>query len=162
MAPDLVTIGVYGFEEGEFFKALVDAGVDLFCDIRQRRGVRGSTYAFANSQRLQARLDELGIAYVHRKDLAPSREVRALQDAADKESKTAKRKRSALSDAFVEAYRRQYLDNFDSGEFVSELGSEATVVAMFCVERDPAACHRSLLVERLEMDLGIRVDHIVP
>ena len=29
-------------------------------------------YAFANSQRLQGRLAELGIAYVHRLDLAPS------------------------------------------------------------------------------------------
>lgn len=162
MAPDFVTIGVYGFEEEAFFEALVDASVDLFCDIRQRRGVRGSTYAFANSQRLQARLDDLGIAYVHRKDLAPSREVRALQDAADKESKTAKRKRSALSEAFVEAYRREYLDRFDSEEFISEIGSEARVVALFCVERDPAACHRSLLAERLESDLGIRVAHIVP
>ena len=162
MAPDFVTIGVYGFEEEEFFKALADAGVDLFCDIRQRRGVRGSTYAFANSQRLQSRLDELGIAYVHRKDLAPSREIRALQNAADKERKTAKRKRSALSEAFVEAYRRDYLDHFDSGEFVSELGSEASVVALFCVERDPAACHRSLLAERLESELGIQVVHIVP
>jgi uncharacterized protein (DUF488 family) len=162
MAPEFVTIGVYGFEEAQFFEALVDAGVDLFCDIRQRRGVRGSTYAFANSQRLQARLAELGIGYVHRKDLAPSREVRALQNAADKESKTAKRKRSVLSDSFVEAYRREYLDRFDSEKFVSDLNSEASVVALFCVERDPAACHRSLLAERLESDLGIRVVHIVP
>ena len=162
MAPDFVTIGVYGFEEAEFFEALVDAGVDLFCDVRQRRGVRGSTYAFANSQRLQARLDELGIAYLHRKELAPSIEVRALQDSADKESKTAKRKRSALSEAFVEAYRRDYLDRFDSEEFVSELGSRARVVALFCVERDPAACHRSLLAERLESEFGIQVVHIVP
>ena len=162
MAPDFVTIGVYGFEEDDFFKALVDAGVGLFCDIRQRRGVRGSTYAFANSQRLQGRLAEMGIAYIHRKELAPSREVRALQDAADKESKTAKRKRSALSDAFVEAYRREYLGAFDSEAFVSELGPEANVVALFCVEREPAACHRSLLSERLERDLGIQVKHIVP
>ena len=162
MAPEFVTIGVYGFEEEEFFKALVDAGVDLFCDIRQRRGVRGSTYAFANSQRIQARLEKLGIGYVHRKDLAPSREVRALQDAADKESKTAKRKRSALSDRFVEAYRREYLGVFNSEAFVDELGPGANVVALFCVEREPAACHRSLLSERLERDLGVQIKHIVP
>jgi uncharacterized protein (DUF488 family) len=162
MAPDFVTIGVYGFEEVDFFKALVDAGVDVFCDIRQRRGVRGSTYAFANSQRLQAKLNELGIAYIHRKDLAPSRATRELQYAADKESKTAKRQRSTLSAPFVEAYRRDYLAGFDSSEFVSELGSEAKRVALFCVERDPAACHRSLVAERLEMDLGIQVTHIVP
>jgi len=35
--------------------------VDTFCDIRARRGVRGSEYAFANHQRLAARLAERNI-----------------------------------------------------------------------------------------------------
>jgi len=35
-------------------------------------------------------------------------------------------------------------------------------VALFCVEREPAACHRSLLAERLGKDLGIEVEHIIP
>ncbi len=72
MMPEFVTIGVYGFDEAGFFQALQDAGVDTFCDIRRRRGVRGSAYAFANSQRLQGRLAELGIRYIYRSDLAPS------------------------------------------------------------------------------------------
>ncbi len=54
LKPRIVTIGVYGFEEEEFFAALANARVDLFCDVRRRRGVRGARYAFANSQRLQA------------------------------------------------------------------------------------------------------------
>ncbi len=61
----IVTIGVYGRSEADFFDTLQQAHVDLFCDIRARRGVRGSEYTFANSQRLQARLAELGIAYRH-------------------------------------------------------------------------------------------------
>ncbi|MDE0480996.1 MAG: DUF488 family protein [Candidatus Poribacteria bacterium] len=67
------------------------ADVDTFCDIRSRRGVRGATYAFANSKRLQARLAELGIRYIHRKDLGPTKAVREKQAAADKATKTAKR-----------------------------------------------------------------------
>lgn len=51
---NVVTIGVYGYTPETFFAALQEAGVDLLCDIRQRRGVRGAEYAFANSQRLQA------------------------------------------------------------------------------------------------------------
>ena len=46
MNPKIVTIGVYGFDETGFFRALQDAEVDTFCDIRDRRGVRGATYAF--------------------------------------------------------------------------------------------------------------------
>jgi len=162
MTPEFVTIGVYGFDEAGFFQALEAAGVDTFCDIRRRRSVRGSAYAFANSQRLQGRLAELGIRYIYRYDLAPSLDVRRAQEAADKESKTTKRKRTALGAAFVEAYRRESLDGFDSHQFVVDLGEESRVVALFCVERLPAACHRSLVAERLEAELTATVRHLLP
>nr|MBA3379353.1 hypothetical protein [Chloroflexia bacterium] len=35
-------------------------------------------------------------------------------------------------------------------------------IMLFCVERVPAACHRSLLAERLAGDLGVEVMHILP
>jgi len=162
MTPDFVTIGVYGFDEASFFQALQDAGVDIFCDIRRRRGVRGSAYAFANSRRLQARLADLGIRYVYRADLAPSPAVRQAQELADKASKTAKRQRAILDAPFVEAYRREVLDGFNGRQFVVALGEEARVVALFCVERLPAACHRSLVAARLEADLGVHVRHLLP
>ena len=162
MTPEIVTIGVYGFAETSFFQALHDARVDTLCDIRQRRGVRGSTYAFANSQRLQARLAELGIRYIHRKDLAPGKAVRERQYAADKLNKTAKRQRTTLSPEFIEAYREEILAGFDSEQFVADLGPDAQVVALLCVEREPAACHRSLVAERLENDLFVTTTHILP
>ncbi len=157
----LVTIGVYGFDEAGFFQALQEAGVDTFVDIRRRRGVRGAVYAFANSRRLQARLAELGIRYVHRPDLAPSQAMRQTQDAADQAGKTTKRQRLALDPAFVTAYRRERLDSFDSQQFLADLGPEARVVALFCVERAPAACHRSLVAQRLAEDLGVEVRHLL-
>lgn len=57
----IYTIGVYGFNEEEFFNNIVSANIDTFVDIRKRRGVRGSKYSFANSKRLQAKLKELGV-----------------------------------------------------------------------------------------------------
>jgi uncharacterized protein (DUF488 family) len=160
--PELVTIGAYGWDAERFFTALVSARVDTFCDIRQRRGVRGAEYAFANSRRLQARLAELGIRYLHCKELAPSRATREQQYAADKAEGTTKRQRKALSPAFAEAYRRERLAVFDSAEFLAGLGPDAKVVALFCVEREPQACHRSLVTERLARDSGARVKHIIP
>jgi uncharacterized protein (DUF488 family) len=160
--PSLVTIGVYGCDEASFFAALQQAGVDTFVDVRARRGVRGAAYAFANSQRLQARLAELGIRYLHRPDLAPSRSVRSQQFAADKASRTAKRQRAVLDPAFAAAYRQERLAGFDSQQFVVDLGPEASVIALFCVEREPAACHRSLLAERLARDLNVAVCHLLP
>jgi len=162
MTPEFVTIGAYGWEAEQFFAALVAAGADTFCDLRARRGVRGREYAFANSQRLQTRLAEFGVRYLHRPDLAPSDATRAEQYAADAATHTAKRQRTQLGPAFIESYRRERLDGFESAAFVADLGPEARVVALFCVEREPAACHRSLLAERLAEDLGVKVTHLTP
>jgi uncharacterized protein (DUF488 family) len=162
MTPEFLTIGVYGYDEDSFFRALEDAGVDTFCDLRRRRGVRGSEYAFANSQRLQARLAALGIRYLHVEALAPSTDLRQAQYAADREARTGKRDRTALSPEFVAGYRQECLEGFDSASFLNELGADARRVALFCVEREPAACHRSLVAERLAADLGASVRHLSP
>lgn len=159
---EFVTIGAFGWAEDPFFRALQEAGVSVFCDLRRRRGVRGAEYAFVNSQRLQNHLAELGIRYLHRLDLAPPVAVRAIQHAADAAGKTAQRKRTLLSPDFVAAYQRECLTGFDSARFLAELGPDAGVVALFCVEREAAACHRSLLAARLESDLGIAVRHLAP
>ena len=162
MKSKIVTIGVYGFAEQSFFQALQDVHIDTFCDIRARRGVRGPDYPFANSTRLQQRLAELNIRYIHLKQLAPSAEVRALQNQADKQAKVAKRKRGELSEAFQEAYKEHYLDCLNVEDVLQQVGAEATTIALFCVEREPAACHRSLVAEWLACKLGLAVEHIVP
>jgi uncharacterized protein (DUF488 family) len=162
MTIEIVTIGVYGSEEEAFFQALQEARVDTFLDVRQRRGVRGAQYAFVNSQRLQEQLGRMGIRYLHLKEYAPSPALRARQKEADKASKAQKRKRSGLSPAFIEGYRQECLDTLKSEEFLDALAADTKVVALFCVEQDPAACHRSLLAERLEEELGVPVTHITP
>lgn len=68
--------------------ALAREGVHQVLDVRQRRGVRGSEYAWANAKRLQS--------------------------------------------------------------------------ALMCVERDPEACHRSLVAECLATRHGVSVRHIRP
>ena len=90
MKPTIITIGVYGFDEQRFFQALQDAHIDTLCDLRARRGVRGADYAFANSERLQRRLAELNIRYVHLNQLAPSEEIRQEQHLEDKRTKIAR------------------------------------------------------------------------
>ena len=158
----IVTIGVYGFDEIGFFEALCKVKVDTFCDIRSRRGVRGATYAFANSKRLQARLEELGIRYIYRKDLGPTKNVREKQAAADKATKTAKRKRTELGEAFIEAYNTECLAAFEPQSLLDELEPDAQVVALFCVETAPEACHRSLVADKLAETFDLEVEDILP
>ncbi|MGB3715864.1 MAG: DUF488 domain-containing protein [Candidatus Promineifilaceae bacterium] len=161
MTPKIITIGVYGFTEATFFEALQAHGVELFCDVRQRRGLRGRDFAFANSLRLQRRLDELGIAYVHLKNLAPPMKVRRQQQTVDQVGGIKKRARSRLSPTFVEAYEETVLADFDGRAFLDEVG-KAAVLALFCVEREPEACHRSLLADHLAPSLEQEVEHVLP
>ncbi|MSP12084.1 MAG: DUF488 domain-containing protein [Chloroflexi bacterium] len=158
----LITIGVYGFDEASFFQALQKAGVDTFVDLRRRRSVRGAAYAFANAVRLQARLAQAGIPYQHWLNLAPSQATRTVQNQADRAGKTAKRQRSYLDQAFAAAYVAECLAPADAAQVAAQLPADARVVALFCVEKDPAACHRSLVADWLHQKLGWEVNHIVP
>jgi len=157
---DVVTIGAYGWDKASFFEALVRERVGTFCDLRRRRGVRGAEYAFVNSGRLQARLYELGIAYQHRLEFAPSAAVRRAQTAADAHAGVAKRDRTQLGSAFEAAYVEDCLADFDAERFLSDIGSGAPV-CLFCVEREPRACHRSLVADRLART-GATVEHLLP
>lgn len=162
MTLTIVTIGVYGFSAESFFNALQAAEVDTLVDIRRRRGVRGSEYAFANSQRLQRRLAELGIRYLHRLDLSPTDEIRQQQHAADQAEKIARRKRETLHPDFISAFQQKVLADFDPQSLLDELPEDARVIALLCVEKHPAACHRSLVADKLQAELGVAVEHIVP
>ena len=156
----VATIGVYGFDAERFFAAVLDARTDLFCDLRARRGVRGRQYAFANARRLEQRLDELAIPYRHFPELAPTKETRSLQHAVDASAGIAKRDRGELAPAFVQAYERQ-LESQDALAALEAIRTASTAPLLFCVERTPGACHRSLAAARLAGG-SIPVDHLLP
>ena len=158
--PTLRTIGVYGFDRESFLAALGGAGVELLLDVRQRRGVRGSEYAWANAQRLEAALAEAGIGYTHLKELAPTTAMRQLQYAEDEKQGVGKRNRSVLAPAYVERYTADVLDQVDLAPVVKWIGSKRA--ALLCVERDPEACHRSLIAARLRDEFGFEVEHLRP
>lgn len=158
----LLSIGVYGFTEESFFDALRRARVDCFCDVRARRGLRGSDYSFANSKRLQSRLASLGIAYMHVKELAPSTAVRRAQHTEDATQGVAKRNRSELASAFKLQYTQEILAGLNAPDLLSRMLRGASRPVFFCVEREPRACHRSLLTDELAKQTGLPVEHIVP
>ncbi len=133
----------------------------LVVDVRQRRGVRGPRYAWANSRRLQAALAGAGIAYDHHRELAPTTELRQLQYAADDRAGVGKRSRAELDPEYVERYTREVLDRADLDALVAEMPHDS-VTALLCVEADPEACHRSLIAARLAERHGLDVRHIRP
>jgi uncharacterized protein (DUF488 family) len=159
--PSIATIGVYGFDADAFLAALRDAGVTLLLDVRQRRGVRGPQYAWANSKRLQAALAEAGIEYEHHPELAPTTELRQLQYREDERQGVGKRSRERLAPAYVEGYTKEILARVDLEALAQDLPKDG-VAALLCVERDPEACHRSLIAERLVALPGVSLTHLRP
>jgi len=155
------TIGVYNSTEKEFFDKLINNKIDTFCDIRQRRGVRGSKYSFVNSKRLQSKLHDLGINYFHYLDLAPTKEIRELQKLADIDNQELKRDRKTLGQVFIKEYRNQIVEPFNFFEFLDELKkSSANNIVLFCVEESHKACHRSLVAEKLSSEHKLNVKNI--
>ena len=157
----MATIGVYGFDGGSFLRRLRHADVRLLLDVRQRRGVRGPEYAWANSLRLQAALARAGISYEHHPELAPTTELRRLQYAEDDRRGVGKRSRRELAAEYARRYTAEILDSADLTRIVSELPSGGTA-ALFCVERDPEACHRSLIARRLADRHHVTIEHLRP
>ncbi|HEV2857694.1 MAG TPA: DUF488 domain-containing protein [Solirubrobacterales bacterium] len=154
------TIGVYGFDGPGFIRTLQDAEVGILLDVRQRRGVRGSEYAWANRQRLEAALAEAGIGYSHLPELAPTTEMRQLQYEEDARKGEGKRSRTELAPEYVSRYTEEVLDGVDLEPIVRFVGNNSA--ALLCVERDPEACHRSLIAARLEQERGAPVTHLKP
>jgi uncharacterized protein (DUF488 family) len=152
----IATVGVYQSSLDDFLKKLQRHRVAMVLDVRQRRGVRGLEYAWANSQRLQAALQQAGIVYRHLPELAPTTELRQLQYREDERLKVGKRSRVELSQEYRRRYLTEVLDHVDLGALIESLPDETTS-ALLCVERDAPACHRSLIAARLHAQHGVPI-----
>lgn len=161
MIRQVFTIGVYGTTQESFFRSLADHGVTHFVDVRRRRGMRGSQYAYANASALQKKLRELGIEYVHHLELSPTKEIREAQRAVDAAAGTTKMARTELGSEFVRRYETECLGHFDAAAFLGAFPENANL-ALFCVEKQPQACHRSLLAMRIEQATGLDWRDITP
>jgi uncharacterized protein (DUF488 family) len=159
--PGIATIGVYCYGAESFLESLRRHDVRQLLDVRQRRGVRGPQFAWANSRRLQGLLADAGIAYRHHPELAPTTELRQLQYREDDRMGVGKRSREILAPEYVRRYTEEILDRAPLQDVIAELPG-AGVAALFCVECEAAACHRSLVAERLAEQFGLAVIHLHP
>jgi len=149
--PAAATIGVYGFDSDSFLTAVRDAEVRVVLDVRQRRGVRGPEYAWANSRRLQDALAEAGIGYRWEKRLGGFRKL--LPDSPD----------TALRNDSFRAYAG-YMRSEDFLAAAAELaaGSQVARTAIMCSETLWWRCHRRLIADHCVLLAGLPVKHLMP
>lgn len=145
MSMRIFTIGYEATTMAEFLAALNQAGVKRVIDVRALPLSRRP--GFSKSP-LRAALDEAGIEYVHLKALGTPSEGRSAARAgrqADLERIYASQ--LELPEAIVQA------------EQMRELAAEKPS-ALLCYEREPAGCHRSLLLAAVASDAA--VTHLFP
>lgn len=141
----IFTIGYEATTMGEFLAALQQAGVERVIDVRALPLSRRP--GFSKSP-LKAALAEAGIEYVHLKALGTPSEGRTAARAGRHEDlKRIYAVQLELPEAIVQA------------EQMRELAAEKPS-ALLCYERDPAGCHRTLLLDAVARDA--EVTHLFP
>jgi uncharacterized protein (DUF488 family) len=131
-APKVFTVGYEGRDLAELVALLRNHGICLLIDVRlnaisRRRG-------FSKTALSQA-LADAGIAYVHERGLGNPKENRAGYRLGQ------------------QAAHRQYTRHLEShgAEAVSRVTdlAQTTRIALLCVEREPACCHRTAVATSL-------------
>lgn len=141
----IFTIGYEAAAMAEFLAALQGAGVERVIDVR---AVPNSRRPGFSKNPLRNALAEVGIDYVH---------LKALGTPADGRSAA----RAGRQDDLERIYARQ-LDLPEAmvqAEQMRELAAEKRS-ALLCYEREPAQCHRSLLLAAVARDAT--VTHLFP
>jgi uncharacterized protein (DUF488 family) len=136
----IFTIGYEGATVAEFLAALQKAGVERIIDVR---AVPNSRRPGFSKTPLRNALAEAGIDYVH---------LRALGTPADG--------RAAARAGRKDELKRIYAGQLELPEAIAESGkmldlSREKPSALLCYERDPAACHRTLLLEAVAPDAEV-------
>jgi uncharacterized protein (DUF488 family) len=139
----IFTIGYESTTVGEFVAALQQAGVERVIDVR---AVPNSRRPGFSKTPLRSALAESGIDYVH---------LRALGTPADG--------RAAARAGRHEELERIYAGQLELPEAIAEGArmldlAQEKPSALLCYERDPAGCHRSLLLSAVAP--GAEVVHL--
>ena len=136
----IFTIGYEGATVGEFIAALQSARVERVIDVRALPLSRRP--GFSKSP-LRAAVEEAGIEYVHLKALGtPS------------EGRTAARAGRHSDMARIYASQLELPEAIAQSALMLELAREKPT-ALLCMERDPAVCHRTLLIDAVAAEAEV-------
>jgi uncharacterized protein (DUF488 family) len=136
----IFTIGYEGTTVPEFITAITKAGVERVIDVRALPLSRRPGFS---KSALRAALEEAGIEYTHLKALGTPAEGRAAARAGRHED--LKR---------IYAGQLELPEAIAQGAEMLELAREKPS-ALLCMEREPAHCHRTLLVDAFAPDVEV-------
>jgi uncharacterized protein (DUF488 family) len=129
----LATIGYEGAPQDAVFAAL-----------------KGARPGFSKSH-LASGLPEQGMDYLHLRGLGTPKEGRLAA-------------RSGDLAALERIFRKHMKTPEARHDYEALLGllRGGKKICLMCYEHDPAECHRTIIAERVQEELGLRVEHLVP
>ena len=136
----IFTIGYEGVTLPEFLAALLAAGVGRVIDVRALPLSRRPGFS---KSALRGALEEAGIEYVHLKALGTPADGRA-----------AARAGRHADMARIYASQLELPEAIAQGAQMIALADEKPS-ALLCFEREPAECHRTLLIEAVAPDVEV-------
>jgi len=136
----IFTIGYEGATVGEFIAALEQAGVERVIDVRALPLSRRPGFS---KSALRGSLEEAGIEYVHLKALGTPADGRA-----------AARSGRHAEMARIYAGQLELPEAMVKAAQMLELAAEKPS-ALLCFEREPAHCHRTLLLHTVAPDVDV-------
>ena len=141
-------ISTIGYEKADlehFVGTLQLVGVEVLVDVRDRAQSRRKGFS---KTALSERLQQAGIEYIHFRVLGDPKEGR---EAA--RSGNMKKFRSIFSQVLASEKAQQALKE------VAKL-SEKNHICLMCYERDHSHCHRKMVSDRLDKELGTKSRHL--
>jgi uncharacterized protein (DUF488 family) len=136
----IFTIGYEGATVGEFITALHSARVERLIDVRALPLSRRPGFSKSS---LRASLEESAIEYIHLKALGtPS------------EGRTAARAGRHADMARIYSGQLELPEAIAQSALMLELAREKPT-ALLCMERDPAVCHRTLLIDAVAAEAEV-------
>jgi len=145
MSKAIATIGYEGAPLGEVLGRLNDAGVELLIDVR---AVAASRRAGFSKTILGNSLNEVGIGYLHLRDLG-----------------TPKDGRVAARAGRTEDMRRIFNAHLqtDTAQAALEQAVSASLkkrVCLLCFEQDWRCCHRAIVADMMQARTGVPILHL--
>ena len=142
----IYTLGYEGRDAKAVFGILQSAGIRTLLDVRLRPQSRRPGLS---KSRLAQKCDELGITYVHDRDLGTPREMMDRVKSGD-----------GYDEEIHEEYRR-YLLSTQAAALKSAAGlALSSSICLLCYEADAGDCHRSIVAEELARQTGLTVHHL--
>lgn len=139
------TIGTQSMNDEKFIVLLAAHQIDAVIDVRLHN--EGWRYRFASGRHLKALVESHGIAYLHDRRFAPTREMLvSFREGQD-------------WPAYEQAYQRLI---FEQGmiSIWQEVAKPFLRPCLLCAEKIPVQCHRRLLAERISQEFGVPIVHL--